>query len=194
MPGTIETDKTALIGAASDGVRALLALRGQDVQSDGLRATPDRVVKAFLEMTAGYYQDPAEILARRFVCESDSLILLRDISFVSLCEHHLMPFSGVAHVGYIPSARSVVGLSKLARLVHCFAKRLQLQERLTAQIANALELHLRPDGIGVVLQASHACMACRGVGIANAAMITSSLKGALRDEPEARAEFFALIK
>lgn len=159
-----------------------------------LEDTPQRWVKALQEMTSGYAESPEEILAKRFECEeSDELVLLKGIAFTSLCEHHLLPFNGVAHVGYLPDAR-VVGLSKLARLVDCFAKRLQLQERLTRQIATSIETHLESKAVGVVIEAHHSCMGCRGVRKPGAVMVTSCLLGKLRNLPPLRAEFLSLIK
>lgn len=176
-----------------EGFRLLLEARKLDVQGNSLRDTPQRFIKAFLEMTAGYETDPARLLATTFECASDELVILRDIPFVSLCEHHLMPFTGVAHIGYVPTNNQVVGLSKLARLVDCLSQRLQLQERLTQEIAQALDKALSPQGVGVVVEASHACMSCRGVMKPGAVMTTSAMLGVLRDKQEARAEFLALI-
>jgi len=177
---------------AERGVRAMLEARGQDVNSESLRDTPMRAVKAFREMTSGYEQDPAIILSRTFPGESyDEMVIVPGIQFVSLCEHHLLPFSGTAVVAYIPRDR-VVGLSKIPRLVECFARRLQVQERMTVQIADAMVQHLNPSGVGVVLRAQHSCMTCRGVRQSNAEMVTSVMRGALRDKPEARAELMGL--
>jgi GTP cyclohydrolase I len=150
------------------------------------------VVKALREMTAGYKDDPAVVLGKTFEETYDELILLKDIPFTSLCEHHLLPFTGTVDVGYIPG--KVVGLSKLARLVDCFAKRLQMQERLTRQIGEALEQHLEARGVGVVVRGQHSCMACRGVRKSGSTMITSVMLGALRENSSARAEFLALCR
>lgn len=177
---------------AIGAVEKLLHLIGEDPTRDGLRDTPKRVVKALLEMTSGYREDPAKILSTTFAEKHDAMVLLKGIRFQSLCEHHLLPFVGVAHVGYVPHER-VVGLSKLARLVSCYAKRLQVQERLTDQIAGAIMEHLKPLGAGVVVSSSHSCMAYRGANQPDAEMITSSMLGVLRDKPEARAEFLRLI-
>ena len=145
------------------------------------------------EMTAGYLMDPQKILARVFTEAEgyDPMVMLRDIEFTSLCEHHLLPFSGTATVAYIPS-KAVVGLSNLARVVECFAKRLQLQERMTQEIANAIETNLVPLGVGVLVQAHHHCMGCRGVKQPRARMVTSALRGVLLTEPSARSEFLSL--
>jgi GTP cyclohydrolase I len=175
---------------AEEAVTALLRLVGEDPQRDGLLDTPRRVVKAFLEMTAGYDESPADILSKTFAEHSDELIVLRGIDFHSMCEHHLLPFQGVAHVGYLPG--KVVGISKLARLVHCFARRLQIQERMTQQIASAVETHLEARGVGVIVSAHHLCMGCRGVRLPNTQLVTSSMLGTLRNSAETRSEFLRL--
>jgi|CXWL01.1.fsa_nt_gi GTP cyclohydrolase I len=202
---------------AAGGVRALLESAGLDWKNDsGLKDTPDRVVRAFREFTAGYREDPAKILARTFETENDEMVLVTDIEFASLCEHHLLPFHGLATVGYIPGLipeeahfatlagtdliapqpcvprRKIVGLSKIPRLVHCFARRLQVQESLTREIAQALAEHLDPIGVGVVIEATHTCMSARGVRASGAKMTTSCLLGEFRARPEVRAEFLAL--
>lgn len=176
--------------AAEEAVTALLRLVGEDPERDGLRETPRRVVKAFLEMTAGYDESPADILSKTFAEHSDELIVLRGIDFHSMCEHHLLPFQGVAHVGYLPG--KVVGISKLARLVHCFARRLQIQERMTQQIASAVETHLEARGVGVIVAAHHLCMGCRGVRLPNTQLVTSAMLGTLRNSAETRSEFLRL--
>ena len=176
---------------AEEAVATLLRFIGEEPERDGLRDTPARVVKAWREMTAGYAEDPAEILARTFDESSDELVILRGISFYSTCEHHLLPFYGQAVVGYLPG--KVVGISKLARLVECFAKRLQVQERMTRQIAEAVETHLEARGVGVVLRAHHLCMGCRGVRQEETEMVTSSMLGTLRSDPASRAEFLGLV-
>lgn len=168
----------------------LLGYIGEDAERDGLRGTPARVVKALAELTAGYAQDPAELLAVRFEATYDEMVVVRDVGFTSLCEHHMLPFVGTCTLGYIPAPGGVVGLSKLARLVDVFARRLQIQERLTQQIAGAIEEHLEPLGVGVVVQAEHACMSHRGVS-KKAPMVTSCLLGVMRSKPEVRAEFLA---
>src|SRR5436189_4819220 len=143
-----------------EAVVALLRYVGEDPGREGLRDTPARVLKAWREMTSGYDDDPAEILARTFDETSDEMVVLRGISFHSTCEHHMLPFYGQASVGYLPG--KVVGISKLARLVDCFARRLQIQERLTRQIAESIEQHLEARGVGVIVRAHHLCMGCRG--------------------------------
>lgn len=175
--------------AALKGVRAMLSLR-EERPREGLAETPSRVVKAFLEMTTGYDQDPAKILSTTFDVKHTELIVVEGVDFVSLCEHHLLPFVGRARVGYLPGSR-IVGLSKLARLVDCYARRLQVQERLTNQIATAIMEHLDAQGAGVVLRAEHSCMSCRGVG-KRASMVTSSMLGSLRVDAAQRAEFLSL--
>jgi GTP cyclohydrolase I len=177
---------------AEEAVATLLRFIGEEPERDGLRDAPARVVKAWREMTAGYAEDPAEILARTFDESSDELVILRGISFYSTCEHHLLPFYGQAVVGYLPG--KVVGISKLARLVECFAKRLQVQERMTRQIAEAVETHLEARGVGVVLRAHHLCMGCRGVRQEETEMVTSSMLGTLRTGATSRAEVLRLCR
>lgn len=147
-----------------------------------------------MEMTAGRLEDPSEILSKRFsVGDCDEMIILRDVAFSSVCEHHLLPFSGTATVGYIPApGQPVVGLSKLARLVDCFSRRLQVQERLTSQVAGAVRDHLQPVAAGCVVRASHQCMTCRGVKKSGAEMVTSSMHGKFRTCSDARSEFLGL--
>lgn len=180
-------------------VQTLLRYIGEDPQRDGLLDTPQRVLKALREMTSGYDEDPSEILAKTFEVEisSDQMVLLDRIEFTSLCEHHLLPFSGTASVAYIPDRtveRPVVGLSKLARLVGCFARRLQVQERMTEQIADALEASLKPEGVGVVVRAVHSCMSCRGVEQRTSAMVTSSMRGRFATDRETRQELLSFLK
>ena len=178
--------------SAEQAVATLLRFIGEDTGRDGLLDTPSRVVRAWREMTAGYGEDPAEILSRTFEESSDEMIVLRGITFYSVCEHHLLPFYGTASVGYLPGR--VVGISKLARLVYCFARRLQIQQRMTRQIAEAVEEHLDARGVGVVIRAHHLCMGCRGVRQEETEMVTSSMLGTLRSDPTSRAEFFRLCK
>jgi len=178
--------------AAEEAVAILLRYIGEDPSREGLADTPARVAKAWLEMTAGYREDPAEILSRTFEESSDELIILSGISFYSTCEHHLLPFYGTACVGYLPG--KVVGISKLARLVNCFAQRLQIQERMTRQIADAIETNLDARGVGVVVRAHHLCMGCRGVRQQDTDMITSAMLGKLRTDATSRSEFLRLCK
>lgn len=166
---------------------------GEDPDREGVIDTPARVVKSWNEIFAGYKQDPAKILERRFDAAGyDEMVILRGITFYSTCEHHMLPFHGVAHVGYLPG-KSVVGLSKLARLVNCFSRRMQIQEKMTREIADTLERELGAAGVGVVIEATHLCMVARGVRQgSDARMVTSALLGRFR-EPEMRAEFLNLI-
>jgi GTP cyclohydrolase I len=181
-------------GEAEAAVRTLLRWAGDDPDRAGLLDTPQRVARAFEEHFRGYRQDPAEILRTTFdeIDGYDELVLLRDIEFSSHCEHHLAPIVGRAHVAYLP-ARRVVGISKLARLVEAFAKRLQIQERMTVQIADTIQAVLEPRGVAVVIEATHHCMTTRGVHKPGTAMLTSRLTGCFRDDPATRREYFALI-
>ncbi len=173
--------------------RELLAAIGEDPQREGLRDTPARIARMYAEIFAGLYMDPAHYLQTQFDEGHDEMVILRDIPFYSVCEHHLVPFHGVAHVGYIPEGK-VVGLSKLARVVDGFAKRPQLQERLTAQIADALMAALEPDGVAVVIECEHLCLTMRGVRKPGSKMVTSAVRGQFKQSPVTRAEFFALVK
>lgn len=169
---------------AEQAVRTLIRWAGDDPGREGLRDTPARVVKAYAEWFAGYSQDPGAILARTFgeTGGYSDMVVLRDITLTSTCEHHMAPIRGVAHVAYLPGER-IVGLSKLARLVDLFGRRLQVQERLTAEIAQALERHLQPRGVAVVIEASHDCMSSRGVRQHGGVMVTRSLTGAFEADP-----------
>ncbi|MHA7140053.1 MULTISPECIES: GTP cyclohydrolase I FolE [unclassified Arthrobacter] len=174
-------------------VREILAAIGEDPDRDGLVETPKRVAKAYAEFFAGLHQDPAEILSTTFEIDHEELVLVKDIPFYSTCEHHLVPFHGSAHIGYIPSAEGrVTGLSKLARLVEVFARRPQVQERLTTQIVEALMTHLQPKGAIVVIECEHMCMSMRGVRKPGAKTVTSAVRGQVRD-PATRAEAMSLI-
>ena len=179
---------------AENAVRTLLNWVGDDPDREGLRATPARVAKAYEEWFAGYKEDPVEFLRRTFyeVDGYDEMIVLRDITFESHCEHHMAPIIGKVQVGYLPD-RKVVGISKLARVVETFAKRLQVQETMTAQIANCINDVLRPKGVGVVVEGVHQCMTTRGIHKPGVAMITSQLLGAFRSDPRTRAEFLNII-
>ena len=174
-------------------IEAVLKELGEDPTRDGLRDTPSRVSKSYRFLTSGYGQDPREILSGAlFDVDYDEMVLVRDIEFYSLCEHHLVPFFGSVHVGYIPDGR-VVGLSKIPRVVEMFSRRFQVQERLTMQIAESIESVLRPKGVGVVVESKHLCMVMRGVQKQSSYAITSSLRGAFSDDPKTRAEFMNLI-
>lgn len=178
---------------AAAAVRELLAAIGEDPDRDGLKETPERVARAWGELGAGYDADVREILGTTFDIDHDELVLVKDIELVSMCEHHMLPFTGVAHIGYIPSADGrVTGLSKLARLVEMYGRRLQVQERLTTQIAEALVHYLGARGVIVVIEAEHTCMTMRGVRKPGSRTVTSAVRGQLRD-PATRAEAMSLI-
>ena len=173
-------------------IRRMLVDVGEDPERDGLRKTPDRVARAFAYLTKGYADDPRTVIGDALFVENYSeMIIVRDIDFFSLCEHHLMPFYGKAHVAYIPD-HNIVGISKVARLVECFARRLQVQERMTQQIADTLSDVLRPLGVGVVVRAEHLCMRMRGVEKPNSVVVTSALVGAFQKR-DTRQEFMNLI-
>ena len=174
-------------------VRLLLRLMGEDPSREGLRRTPLRVKQSLQFLTSGYKQDPSKILNRCFRVKQDEMVIVKDIDMWSLCEHHLLPFFGKCHVAYMPGDR-IVGLSKIPRLVDAFAHRLQVQERLTTQIAEALNTHLAPRGVAVVIEASHLCMMMRGVQKQNSRAVTSSMLGVFRSSDKTRAEFLTLIR
>ena len=177
-----------------EAVRKLLLWAGDDPDREGLIGTPDRVARAYKEFFAGYEQDPEEILRTTFeeVEGYDEMVLVKDIGVESHCEHHMVPIIGRAHIAYIPNNR-VVGISKLARVVDIFAKRLQIQEKMTAQIANAIENVLQPKGIAVVIDASHQCMTTRGVNKPESSTVTSAMRGVFNDNPRTRNEFLSFI-
>ena len=179
---------------AESAVRTLIRWAGDDPNREGLIDTPGRVVRAYEEFFAGYAMDPSEILARTFeeVDGYDEMIVMNDIRFESHCEHHMVPIIGKAHVGYLPNRR-VVGISKLARLVDVYARRLQVQEKMTVQIADTLQEVLKPKGVAVVIEAAHQCMTTRGVHKPGVALVTSRMVGAFRDDPSTRREFLAVI-
>jgi GTP cyclohydrolase I len=177
----------------ADALRAILALVGEDTERQGLRGTPERFEKALRHLTSGYHQDVKKLLngALFDVCY-DEMVIVKDIEMFSLCEHHLLPFFGNCHVAYLPD-RKVVGLSKIPRLVNMFARRLQVQERLTSQIAQALMEHLEPRGVGVIIEARHLCMAMRGVEKQHSHTMTSAMLGEFRENARARSEFLSLL-
>ena len=179
---------------AEEAVRTLIRWAGDDPKREGLLGTPDRVVRAWREFFRGYDQEPHAILKRTFEETDgyDEMIVLKDMRFESHCEHHLAPIIGRAHIAYLPHHR-VVGISKLARLLDCYAKRLQIQEKMTAQIANTLQEVLQPRGVAVVVDASHQCMTTRGVHKPGTSMVTSRMLGAFRTDPSTRREFLAII-
>ena len=178
----------------TEAVRSLLGGLGEDPEREGLRQTPERVEKALRFLTRGYHEDHETILNKAlFSVDYNEMVIIRDIDVFSLCEHHLLPFYGKAHVAYIPNGR-VVGLSKIPRLVDMFARRLQVQERLTAEIAETIEDKIQPQGVGVVIEAVHFCMMMRGVEKQNAVAVTSCMRGAFRDHLPTREEFLSLIR
>ncbi len=180
---------------AEEAVRVLLRWAGEDPTREGLLDTPARVTRAYEEYFGGYDVDPVALLARTFAETDgyDEIVLLRDIRFESFCEHHMAPIIGRAHVAYLPRTR-VVGISKLARVVDAYARRLQIQEKMTAQIANTLDEVLQPLGVAVVIEATHQCMTCRGVHRPGTSLVTSRMLGAFRTDPTTRREFLAIIQ
>ena len=185
--------ETAGAETIADLIRRMLVLIGEDPNREGLRRTPERFEKALKYLTSGYRTDPDKLLngAMFSVCY-DEMVVVKDIELYSLCEHHLLPFFGRCHVAYIPS-KKVVGLSKIARLVNMFARRLQIQERLTSQIAKSIQEHLSPEGVGVIIEARHLCMVMRGVEKQNSMATTSAMLGAFRENKQTRDEFLALV-
>jgi len=179
---------------AEEAVRTLLRWAGDDPGREGLKGTPDRVVRSYEEFFAGYGQDPEEILTRTFeeVAGYDDMVVLRGIRFESFCEHHMVPIIGVAHIGYLPNNR-VVGISKLARVLEVFSKRLQIQEKMTAEIAITIDRVLKPQGVAVVLEGEHQCMTTRGVHRPGVNMVTSQMMGVFRDNEATRKEFLSII-
>ena len=175
-------------------MRTLLRWAGDDPAREGLRGTPDRVLRAYREFFAGYEEDPVMVLERTFeeTADYDEMIVVRDIRLESHCEHHIVPILGKAHVGYLPAGR-VVGISKLARVVDIFAKRLQIQEKLTAQVADTIDRVLKPRGVAVVVEATHMCMATRGIHKASSSTVTSRMLGGFRTDPTTRREFLTMI-
>lgn len=192
-PKGVEDDFTVDLPKIEQAVYQILEAIGEDPERDGLLDTPKRVAKAYAEFFAGLHRDASDILATTFDIEHEELVLVKDIPFYSMCEHHLLPFHGVAHVGYIPSTDGkITGLSKLARLVEVYARRPQVQERLTAQVVEALVEHLNPQGAIVVLECEHMCMSMRGIRKPGSKTITSAVRGQLRD-PSTRSEAMSLI-
>ena len=179
---------------AEAAVRTLLRWTGDDPDREGLRATPDRVVRSYEEFFSGYDQDPEEILARTFeeIAGYDDMVVLRGIRFESYCEHHMVPIIGVAHIAYLPNDR-VIGISKLARVLEIFSKRLQIQEKMTAEIANTIDRVLKPQGVAVVIEGEHQCMTTRGVHRPGVNMVTSQMIGVFRDNEATRKEFLSII-
>jgi GTP cyclohydrolase I len=198
-PGHLDDEKASILPRptqeeAEAALRTLLLWAGDDPNREGLLDTPKRVAKAYREWFCGYEEDPVELLARSFEETDgyDEMVVLRDIRLESTCEHHMAPILGRVHVAYLPSGR-VVGISKLARVVDAYSKRLQIQEKLTAQIANTIQDVLKPRGVAVVVEAAHQCMTTRGVHKPGVTMVTSRMLGAFRDDPSTRREFLAMI-
>jgi len=184
-------DESAIRAAVTSIIKAI----GEDPRREGLVGTPGRVAEMYAELFAGLSMDAGEELTAGFAEGHPEMVILRDIPFYSMCEHHLLPFYGVVHVGYLPNATGrVVGGSKLARVVEIFAKRPQIQERMTTQIADAIVNGLKPDGVGVIVQAEHLCMIMRGIKKPGSAIVTSALRGTFRSRTETRAEFFSLLQ
>jgi GTP cyclohydrolase I len=190
----IVLSKTTDAESIADLVRRMIRQLGEDPSREGLRHTPERFEKALRYLTSGYRQDPEKLLngAMFSVCY-DEMVVVKDIELYSLCEHHLLPFFGKCHVAYIPN-KKVVGLSKIARLVNMYARRLQIQERLTSQIAKTLEERLSPQGVGVIIEARHLCMVMRGVEKQHSAAMTSAMLGVFRENKQTRDEFLSLIR
>lgn len=179
--------------SAETHIRAIIRYIGENAEREGLKDTPERVVNSYRELFSGYNKNAEDILKTFSNHDQyDEMVLLRDIQWVSFCEHHMLPFTGKAHIAYIPKDK-IVGISKLARLLEVYTRRLQIQERITVQITKAMDTYLNPLGSACVLEASHSCISCRGVGKQNSIMSTSSLTGVFR-QPEVRSEFFHLIK
>jgi len=183
---TIDTERI------SKAVKEILLAVGEDIDREGLRKTPERVAKMYAELLGGSHEDPKEHLRSVFTENYDEIVLLRDIPFYSICEHHLLPFIGSAHVAYLPKGK-VLGVSKLARIVDTFARRLQAQERLTYQIADFIMNSLKPQGVAVVLEASHSCMTIRGIKKPGSIMVTSALRGIFKRDPKSRSEVLSLM-
>jgi len=193
MSPSVET--TTLTSASfEDLVREMLVRLGEDPAREGLVRTPNRVHRAFEFLTKGYQEDPEALLKKAlFTVTYDEMVIVKDVEMFSLCEHHLLPFFGKVHVAYIPNGK-VIGLSKIPRLIEIFSRRLQIQERLTTQIAETIQKAIEPQGVGVVIEARHLCMMMRGVEKQHSAAVTSSMLGCFRDEQETRTEFLSLIR
>jgi GTP cyclohydrolase I len=196
---TDDPSETTMVQLAESGdiaelVRKILAQLGEDPQREGLRRTPERFEKALRFLTSGYRQDPEKLLnGAMFSVSYDEMVVVKDIELYSLCEHHLLPFFGKCHVAYIPN-KKVVGLSKIARLVNMYARRLQIQERLTSQVAHTINEELKPQGVGVIIEARHLCMVMRGVEKQHSAAVTSAMLGVFRENKQTRDEFLSLVQ
>jgi len=194
MPKTTLQEENEIEAALEKAYLEVLEKIGEDPDRDGLKRTPERMAKAIRFLTRGYQEDPAQLLrAALFEVDYDEMVIVKDIEMFSLCEHHMLPFFGKVHVAYLPKGK-VIGLSKIPRLVDVFARRLQVQERLTKQIAEAIQDAIDPIGVGVVIEARHLCMMMRGVEKQHSATVTSSMLGAFRNEQETREEFLSLIR
>src|SRR5256714_8374743 len=191
----IETPVPTLTSASfEDLVREMLVRLGEDVSREGLTRTPTRVHRAFEFLTKGYREDPERLLNNAlFTVSYDEMVIVKDIEMFSLCEHHLLPFFGKVHVAYIPKGK-VIGLSKIPRLIEIFSRRLQIQERLTTQLAETIQKAIQPQGVGVVIEARHLCMMMRGVEKQHSSAVTSSMLGSFRDQQQTREEFLSLIR
>jgi GTP cyclohydrolase IA len=187
---TINTD-TKII---EDKIKSIISFIGDNPEREGLKETPKRMIRSWREIFGGYIQEPEKIIKTFTEGSCDEMVILKDIDFFSMCEHHFLPFYGKIHIGYIPNGK-VIGVSKLARLVEVYSRRLQIQEKMTTQIADIIDKYLNPKGVVVVCKAQHLCIVSRGIKKINAIMITSAIRGAFRDEDDkARAEFMSLIK
>jgi len=194
MPKTTPQEQNEVEAALEKAYLEVIEKIGEDPDRDGLKRTPERMAKAIRFLTRGYQEDPAQLLrGALFEVDYDEMVIVKDIEMFSLCEHHMLPFFGKVHVAYLPKAK-VIGLSKIPRLVDLFARRLQVQERLTKQIAEAIQDAIHPIGVGVVIEARHLCMMMRGVEKQHSAAVTSSMLGAFRNEQETREEFLSLIR
>jgi GTP cyclohydrolase I len=194
MAPKLETPNPTLTSASFEElVREMLVRLGEDPEREGLLRTPERVQKAFQFLTRGYKEDPETMLKKAlFTVSYDEMVIVKDVEVFSLCEHHMLPFFGKVHVAYIPNGK-VIGLSKIPRLIEIFSRRLQIQERLTTQIAETIQKVIQPQGVGVVIEARHLCMMMRGVEKQHSAAVTSSMLGCFREEQETRTEFLSLI-
>jgi GTP cyclohydrolase IA len=191
---TTAENPTLTSATFEDLVREMLVRLGEDPQREGLVRTPERVQKAFQFLTKGYHEDPEAMLKKAlFTVTYDEMVIVKDVEMFSQCEHHMLPFFGKVHVAYIPNGK-VIGLSKIPRLIEIFSRRLQIQERLTTQIAETIQKVIQPQGVGVVIEARHLCMMMRGVEKQHSAAVTSSMLGCFRDEQETRTEFLSLIR
>jgi GTP cyclohydrolase IA len=190
----LKEDRPVIDLEMAENVRQILVHLGEDPEREGLQRTPERVVKMYAELTEGYHVDPLKLINEAiFHVDYDEMVVVQDIDYASLCEHHMLPFLGHAHVAYIPRGK-VIGLSKIPRIVEMFSKRLQVQERMTTQIADFLMEHLEPYGVGVVVEGRHMCSMIRGVKKPNSTMVTSAMRGGFKSDPRTRNEFVSLLR